>query len=155
MQQTTAASGVSVRGERFTQEEVVVIRERIDLCLAEAKRKVDRYGETASDDRLSDDSEMSDRNVSESERVLLLQYWSAVITGVDQALKRLERGTYGICLVPECGEEISLRRLEALPFAVRCNGCEEQQAKQVDRRNVAYVTRNHRSNATPSSWRRR
>ena len=39
------------------------------------------------------------------------------------ALRRLEEGTFGYCF--ECGEEISERRLRALPFAVRCKDCEE------------------------------
>jgi DnaK suppressor protein len=42
---------------------------------------------------------------------------------IDEALRRLEEGTFGHCF--ECGEEISERRLRALPFAVRCKDCEE------------------------------
>jgi len=41
----------------------------------------------------------------------------------DEALRRLEEGTYGYCF--ECGDEVSERRLRALPFAVRCKDCEE------------------------------
>ena len=41
----------------------------------------------------------------------------------EEALRRLEEGTYGYCF--ECGEEISEKRLRALPFAVRCKDCEE------------------------------
>ncbi len=39
------------------------------------------------------------------------------------ALARIDEGDYGTCL--ECGEEIAEVRLRALPFAVRCKGCEE------------------------------
>jgi DnaK suppressor protein len=42
---------------------------------------------------------------------------------INEALSRLEEGTYGNCF--ECGEEISQQRLRALPFAVRCKDCEE------------------------------
>lgn len=37
---------------------------------------------------------------------------------IDIALKRLENGTFGVCI--DCGMEIPYERLEALPFATRC-----------------------------------
>lgn len=40
---------------------------------------------------------------------------------VDDALLRLERGTYGQC--ERCGEAISEARLEAMPTARRCLDC--------------------------------
>ena len=42
---------------------------------------------------------------------------------IEEALTRLEEGTFGNCF--ECGDEISERRLRALPFAARCKDCEE------------------------------
>jgi len=39
------------------------------------------------------------------------------------ALRRIQDGTYGICM--ECEEEISAKRLAALPSAVRCIRCQE------------------------------
>lgn len=43
------------------------------------------------------------------------------ITQIDEALSRIERGTYGICA--ECGEKIPKARLEALPTAALCISC--------------------------------
>jgi DnaK suppressor protein len=40
---------------------------------------------------------------------------------VDQALRRMEKGSYGICL--DCGVQISSSRLKALPFAQQCIDC--------------------------------
>jgi DnaK suppressor protein len=42
---------------------------------------------------------------------------------VEEALQRLERGEYGLCR--DCAGEISAVRLIALPFAIRCNPCQE------------------------------
>ena len=42
---------------------------------------------------------------------------------IDEALVRLDAGEYGSCA--ECDGEVSERRLRALPFAVRCQACEE------------------------------
>lgn len=44
---------------------------------------------------------------------------------IDEALQRLERGTYGSC--EECDEEIPAARLQALPFATLCLTCQELQ----------------------------
>jgi RNA polymerase-binding transcription factor DksA len=40
---------------------------------------------------------------------------------IEAALKRLDQGTYGICM--SCGEEISPERLEAVPHAPLCRTC--------------------------------
>ena len=42
---------------------------------------------------------------------------------VDDALLRIESGTYAIC--QECGEPISLKRLEASPWTTYCVSCQE------------------------------
>ncbi len=41
---------------------------------------------------------------------------------VDEALARLEAGTFGTCV--RCGKPIATERLEALPWAARCIDCQ-------------------------------
>lgn len=55
------------------------------------------------------------------------------IMKVEEALRRLKDGDYGIC--EECGEAIGVKRLRALPFALLCVRCqeEEEQAEQLQR----------------------
>ncbi len=43
---------------------------------------------------------------------------------IEEALSSLEEGTYGLCA--ECDEEISEKRLEALPFARHCIKCQSR-----------------------------
>jgi DnaK suppressor protein len=43
---------------------------------------------------------------------------------VELALERLHEGRYGECL--ECGEAISAKRLEALPWTACCIACQEK-----------------------------
>lgn len=45
------------------------------------------------------------------------------IREINQALRRLEEGSYGIC--GNCGKAIAAARLEALPEATRCIDCAE------------------------------
>lgn len=47
----------------------------------------------------------------------------ALLRDVRAAQARIRDGSYGICI--ECGEAISPKRLEALPWAARCIGCQE------------------------------
>jgi DnaK suppressor protein len=48
----------------------------------------------------------------------------ALLTQVNQALERIELGTYGICV--NCGKPIPEKRLEALPWAALDVKCEEE-----------------------------
>ena len=47
---------------------------------------------------------------------------------VDEALARIEDGTYGICA--GCGEEIAVKRLQARPVAKFCIDCKTKQEQK-------------------------
>jgi DnaK suppressor protein len=53
----------------------------------------------------------------------LLDRLNGQLAQIEAALHRLDREEYGFC--HECGEFIGVARLEALPFAGRCGGCQE------------------------------
>ena len=53
-----------------------------------------------------------------------LERESAIWREVRAALYRIAEGTYGICL--HCEEEISQKRLQAVPWATLCIACQEQ-----------------------------
>ena len=40
------------------------------------------------------------------------------------ALRRIDEGTFGICM--DCEEEINVKRLNAVPWAARCIACQER-----------------------------
>jgi DnaK suppressor protein len=52
----------------------------------------------------------------------------ALLTEVEAALKRIENGTYGLCVV--CGQPIPEKRLEAIPWASLCVKDEEELEKR-------------------------
>jgi DnaK suppressor protein len=54
----------------------------------------------------------------------LMQMKSETLSKIDQAIARLEDGSYGLC--QECDGEISAARLKALPFAHLCRSCQEE-----------------------------
>ncbi len=46
---------------------------------------------------------------------------------IDEALARVSSGNYGVCA--ECGDDIPIERLKALPFAVFCVDCQEKRTR--------------------------
>ena len=70
-----------------------------------------------------DAAETSEADIQDDIEFALIQMKAETLHKIEEALRRLEEGTFGYCF--ECGEEISERRLRALPFAVRCKDCEE------------------------------
>lgn len=52
------------------------------------------------------------------------EHETAELDQIDQALKRLDQGVYGICI--DCGMEVATERLHALPQAGRCMACQEK-----------------------------
>ena len=78
-----------------------------------------------------DNLEHSDAEIHGDIALSLLQMRSDSLARVDEALVRLEAGKYGSCF--ECETEISERRLRALPFAVRCQACEERREQEQGR----------------------
>ena len=67
--------------------------------------------------------DISDATIQDDIDFALIQMKAETLQRIDEALRRLEDGTYGNCF--ECADEISQQRLRALPFAVRCKDCEE------------------------------
>ena len=63
----------------------------------------------------------SDREMS----ALALQSGSELLQQVRLALQAIDDGAYGVCV--SCEEEISLKRLRAVPWAVRCVHCQEKE----------------------------
>jgi RNA polymerase-binding protein DksA len=57
-----------------------------------------------------------------------LDQQSQEMKAIEAALGRLESGSYGIC--SECGGEIGLERLHAVPTATRCIDCQARLEQQ-------------------------
>src|SRR3990172_5052765 len=87
------------------------LRARRDELLVEAERNLaSEGGEEAERDFEGCEQELS---LADNERALYQQ--------VEDALGRIEAGTYGTC--QSCGCEIPFDRLEAIPYASSCAAC--------------------------------
>lgn len=98
--------------------ELLLLRERILSAAADLAADDEGEGEinsAAGDQHLADHaSDLVDREVDQS----LGENVDNVIVEIDEALWRIEAGTYGTCAV--CGAVISEERLEAVPYAILC-----------------------------------
>lgn len=82
-----------------------------------------------------DPGETSEVDIQEDIEFALIQMKAETLNKINEALSRLEEGTYGHCF--ECGEDIAEQRLRALPFAVRCKDCEEARENAQKRERMA------------------
>ena len=84
----------------------------------------------SSEDRSAYSLHMADRGTDAMEReknLLLAQREGNYIDYLDEALQRIEEGTFGLCRV--CGGEIGRPRLEAVPTATQCIACKSKDDK--------------------------
>jgi DnaK suppressor protein len=56
--------------------------------------------------------------------ITLLNHESALFQNLEAALRRIDDGSYGTCV--RCQEEISAKRLKAVPWAKLCLRCQEK-----------------------------
>jgi len=83
---------------------------------------------TKSDAATMDISNFADLGSDNYEQELdldLMENEKATVREIDEALKRLDEGTFGVCGI--CGKLIPKNRLKAKPYARLCVKCKEKQ----------------------------
>jgi RNA polymerase-binding transcription factor len=103
-----------------------ILEERRREILSEVQEKmrdVRAVGAFGEGQGVLDAAETSESDIQDDIEFALIQMKTETLHKIEEALARLDEGTFGYCF--ECGDEISERRLRALPFAVRCKDCEE------------------------------
>src|SRR6476469_344269 len=123
--QAAAAGSEKVGQSRYNELKQMLQGRRRELqAQVQGKiRDVRASGEVNKLSEVFDAGESSENDIQEDIELALIQLKAETLNKVDDALKRLEQGTYGNCF--DCAEEIAEKRLRALPFAVRCKDCEE------------------------------
>ena len=124
-----------------------ILEERRREILSEVQEKmrdVRAEGASGENQGVLDAAEASEADIQDDIEFALIQMKSETLHKINEALTRLDEGTFGYCF--ECGDEISERRLRALPFAVRCKDCEEAKEVAEQRERALSSTRSR------SSW---
>ena len=123
---------------RYNELKAILVERRREI-MSEVQgrmRDVRAEGAASNGEGVLDAAESSEADIQDEIEFALIQMKAETLNRIDEALHRLEEATYGYCF--ECGEEISEKRLRALPFAVRCKDCEEaREVKQQRERLMA------------------
>jgi DnaK suppressor protein len=125
----TATAGVAPRSRYAELKQMLETRRREIQAEVQGKMRGVREEGTWGGklNEVLDAVESAEADIQEELEFSLVQMKSETLNKINDALVRLEQGSYGNCF--ECGEEIAEKRLRALPFAVRCKDCE--QAREV------------------------
>ena len=116
--------------------------EHMDRTITELKKKLEEQrvellaeaGETISGGLKPEKenyADLGDQASAESDRNLLLRLRGReqrLLKKIDEALKKIEDGTFGIC--ETCGEKIALKRLQARPVTTLCIDCKTAQEEE-------------------------
>jgi len=103
-----------------------LLSKRLEDLAGGARETVDEMNDE--DDTFPDPN---DRATLESDRNFVLRIRDRerkLIAKVEQALERVEKGTFGIC--EDCGEDISEGRLKARPVTTLCINCKQEQEQR-------------------------
>src|SRR5881394_2621352 len=138
-QKVATASGISSARYSELKQMLDDRRREIDAEVQGKMRGVREEGTWGGKlNEVLDAVESAEADIQEDLEFALVQMKSETLNKVNDALVRLEQGSYGNCF--DCGEEIAEKRLRALPFAVRCKDCEETRgtAEQRERQLTAH-----------------
>jgi len=101
------------------------LRRQINMMLGrvsenvKSKEEVKGYSQHQADEGTDDFDQTISLEISGKEQVVLRQ--------IERALEKIEEGSYGVCDVS--GDEIPLRRLEAVPYATMTVQAQEKYEK--------------------------
>ncbi len=118
-------------------EEIAVDREKLEYFRRELRKKKEEIlaetGKTFSDmtAHTGNVPDPNDRATIESGRnfeLRIRQRESRLIAKIDEALARIDDGTFGICQA--CEEPIGIKRLEARPVTTLCIDCKTLQENE-------------------------
>jgi len=140
---TTTGKETSPRKEGRYSDLKLMLEDRRREILNEVQGKIRDQREEGTWGKMNevlDAGESSEVDIQEDIEFALIQMKAETLTKINEALSRLDEGTYGYC--SDCGGEISEQRLRALPFAVRCKECEESREVAAEREKVAAQRRN-------------
>jgi DnaK suppressor protein len=120
---TTKSRKVAATSSRYNELKKMLEERRRELLSAVQGKIRDVRADGGKERDVLDQGESSEVDIQEDIEFALIQMKSETLNKINEALRRLDDGSYGNCF--ECGEEIAQPRLRALPFAVRCKDCEE------------------------------
>jgi DnaK suppressor protein len=109
----------------LTQYKDALLRKRGEILAAGGASKP-LQASTEMNTRQGDLADQASGNNEVHIQLKLKQTDAKILQAIEEALVRLEKGTYGVCR--DCGEPIAPARLNAIPWTRVCITCKEKQA---------------------------
>ncbi len=112
-----------MKKSELAQHKKALLEKKHDL-----ERAIGMKGILTGDTSTDGHGDFADRSSAANEEeisIQLKQTDAKLLRAIEDALARVESGTYGICI--ECEEEISAARLKAVPWTKVCITCKEKQ----------------------------
>ena len=103
-----------------------LLTEKRDEIVKKAKQTLEEDMTLDSND-LPDEMDLASSEYLQSFTFRLRGREKVFLDKIEKALRKIEDGSFGVC--EECGEEISVKRLEARPETTLCIRCKEDQER--------------------------
>jgi DnaK suppressor protein len=103
-----------------------LLEEKRDDIIKKAKQTLDEDMALDAND-LPDEMDLASSEYLQSFTFRLRGREKSFLDKIEKALERIDNNTFGVC--EECGEEISVKRLEARPETTLCIRCKEDQER--------------------------
>lgn len=83
-----------------------------------------RAGQESTDDNADDFADRANNSYNRETMFALSDNERSLVLMIDEALKRIDAGSYGYCV--HCSNQIGIERLHAIPWARYCIDCQEK-----------------------------
>ncbi len=115
---------LSPRQQKIQEIKKKLLSQRKELLLGALEALNELPGQTVFPD-------LGDQATAEIDRNFMLRLKGReqkLLKKIDEAIERIEQGTFGIC--DRCGQEINIKRLEARPVTTMCIDCKTLQEEE-------------------------
>ncbi len=115
---------LSSRQKKIQEIKKKLLSQRKELLLGAMEALNELPGQTVFPD-------LGDQATAEIDRNFMLRLKGReqkLLKKIDEAIERIEQGTFGIC--DRCGQEINIKRLEARPVTTMCIDCKTLQEEE-------------------------
>ncbi|MBN2058894.1 MAG: TraR/DksA C4-type zinc finger protein [Deltaproteobacteria bacterium] len=112
----------------LTEKKKIYFKKLLTDLLNEIRQKNSGESDTRFVDQAEQNTDFTDQATQESDmdyNIHMKERDSKLIIKIEEALDRIQDGTYGIC--EECNGEISEERLKARPVTTFCINCKKRQ----------------------------
>ena len=115
--------------DRF-RERLLEERKRVEAAIQYLREEHPGSLEEEIEESVGSDNHLGDTATATLDREIdytLEENSEQVLAEIDDALHRIEDGTFGTCLT--CGQPIAPERLEAMPWATQCIDCKRKEER--------------------------